>query len=218
MTEQELAQVSDLVNIDPKKLQKMFENDTLGNLEMRVHSLTTYKNKLPQQGLETPEDRIRKKAKLDMIIAALQNEIHKKITEKNKAQFESGKQWVESTLIEELPNLRQSSDDGTSRMQREGTIGAPLDVVQWHRLTSTTIEVNCHSGKIRKLDLKKMSPQTLRVLIEKPFVPMFFILEPDGMIDAHKDSVKIWSDQSNWEKVTRQRQVQRTVLALMWVG
>ena len=218
MSEQELEELTNLVNIDPKKFQKMIENDTLGNLQMRLHAITNYKNKLPQQGLETPEDRIRKKAKLDQLITALQWEIDKKATSQSKAQFESGKQWVETTLTEELPNLRQSSEDGTSRMQQMGTIGCPLDVLQWHRLTSTTIEVKCHSGKTRNLDLRKLHPQALKNLLETPFRPMFFIMEGEGMISKEGEHVNYWSDQEHYANVMSQRQVQRTVLALLWVG
>jgi hypothetical protein len=218
MTEQELAEVSDLVNIDPKKFQKMIEKDTLGSLQMRLHSITTYKNKLPQQGLETPEERIRKKARLDQLITALQSEIQKKETERSKGHFEAEKQWVEKAVVEQLPNLRQCSEDGTSRMQNVGTMGVPLDVLQWNRLTSTIIEVKCHSGKVRKLDLKKLHPQVLHNLLETPFRPMFFIMEPEGMVSREGEPVKIWSNQSDYATVMSQRQVQRTVLALMWVG
>jgi len=218
MTEQELSEVLDLVSLDAKKFNKMIENETVGNLQMRLHSLIAHRNKLPQQGLETPEDRMRKKAKLDQLITALQWEINKKVTGQSKTQVESDKRWVEKSLVEQLPNLRYSSEDAIRRMANTGTMEVPIDVPQWHRLTSTTVEARCESGKTRKLDLKKLHPQALKNLLETPFRPMFFVLEGEGMVNKEGAHVNYWSNQKDYSEVTAQRQVQKTVLALMWVG
>lgn len=201
-----------------KDLEKICEKEPLTELRERAMMVDKAVRNMEMPALATPTERM--KLREDMLSKA--NLMHTIITIKEREEAQQHQklnaEYVEKTVCEQLPNLRQASGDSINRMQREGTKGVPLDVPQWQRLTSTTIEILCQSGKTRKLDLKQLTPQTLRRLIEKAFVPMFFILEPEGMIDAHREPVKLWSNQSEYQTVMQQRQVSRSVLALMWVG
>jgi hypothetical protein len=201
-----------------KDLEKICEKEPLTELRERAMMVDKAVRNMEMPALATPTERV--KLREDMLSKA--NLMHSIITikerEETQEQQKLGSQYVEKTLAEQLPNLRYSSEDAIRRMENMGVIGVPLDVPQWQKLTSTTIEAKCQSGKTRKLDLKKLAPQTLRRLTEKPFVPMFFVLESEGMVDAHREPVKLWSNQSEYQTVMSQRQVSRTVLALMWVG
>jgi hypothetical protein len=209
------------VNFDAisiKDLEKVCENESLMELRERVIMVDKAVRNMEMPALATPTERL--KLREDMLAKAnlLRQIITTKENEQTREQQKRDAQNVENTVVEQLPNLRYSSEDAISRMQQMGTMGVPLDVPQWHKLTSTTIEIKCKSGKTRKLDLKKLNPQVLHNLLQKPFAPMFFIMEPEGMISKEGEPVKIWSDQKDYMKVVSQRQVQRTVLALMWVG
>jgi hypothetical protein len=208
----------DFETISIKDLEKICEKEPLTELRERVMMVDKAVRKMEMPPLSTPTERI--KLREDMLAKAnvLRQIITTKENEQTREQQKRDAQNVEKTILEQLPNLRYSSEDAISRMQHKGTMDVPLDVPQWQKLTSTTIEVKCQSGKTRKLDLKKLNPQVLHNLLETPFRPMFFILEPEGMIDRHSEPVKMWSDQKEYATVMSQRQIQRTVLALVWVG
>jgi hypothetical protein len=201
-----------------KDLEKICEKEPLTELRERAMMVDKAVRNMEMPALTTPTERLKLREEMLSKANLLKQIIAIKQNEENQERFKLDAQYVEKTVCEQLPNLRQASGDGINRMQREGTMRVPIDAVEWDRVTNTTIEIKCQSGKMRKLDLKKLNPQTLRRLTEKAFVPMFFILEPEGMVDAHREPVKLWSNQSEYQTVMSQRQVSRTVLALMWVG
>jgi hypothetical protein len=205
-------------SISLKDLEKICEKEPLTELRERAMMVDKAVRKMEMPALSTPTERIKLREEMLAKANLLRQIITTKENEQTREQQKHDAQNVEKTLLEQLPNFRYSSEDAIRRMENLGVINVPLDVPQWHRLTSTTIEVKCQSGKTRQLDLKKLAPQHLHRLLEKPFTPMFFILEPEGMIDRHSEPVKMWSDQKEYATVMSQRQVQRTILALVWVG
>jgi len=208
----------DFETISMKDLEKVCEKEPLMELRERVMMVDKAVRTMEMPALSTPTERI--KLREDMLAKAnlLRNIVITKENEQTREQQNQDAQNVEKTLLEQLSNLRQASGGTINRMQNMGTMEIPIDAGEWHRLTSTTIEVKCQSGKTRKLDLKKLNPQVLRRLTEKAFVPTFFVMEEEGMISKDGQPVSYWSNQKDYAVVMSQRQVQRTVLALMWVG
>lgn len=197
---------------------KKSEKEPLTELRERAMMVDKAVKNMEMPALSTPTERLKLREDMRCKANLLRNIIAIKENEEGQKQHHQDAQNVEKTLLEQLSNLRQSSGAIINRMESLGTIHVPIDAGEWQRLTSTTIEIKCQSGKTRKLDLKKLHPQTLKNLLQKAFVPMFFILEPEGMISREGEHVNYWSNQKDYANVMSQRQVQRTVLALMWVG
>jgi len=208
----------DFETISIKDLEKVCEKEPLMELRERVMMVDKAVRTMEMPALATPIERMKLREHMLSKANLLRQIITTKENEQAREQQQRDAQSVEKTLVEQLPNLRYSSEDAIRRMANMGTTNVPIDVPEWHRLTSTTIEARCESGKTRKLDLKKLHPQALHNLLQKAFVPMFFILEGEGMVSKEGEHVNYWSDQEHYAKVMSQRQVQRTVLALMWVG
>jgi hypothetical protein len=208
----------DFETISLKDLEKICEKAPLMELRERVMMVDKAVRNMEMPALSTPTERI--KLREDMLAKAnvLRNIITTKENEERQEQQKCNAQNAEKMILEQLPNLRYSSEDAIRRMANMGTTNVPVDVPQWHRLTSLIIEVKCESGKIRKLDLRKIHPQALNRLLEKPFIPMFFTMEPEGMVSKDSEPIHYWSDQEHYANVMSQRQVQQTLVALMWVG
>lgn len=203
--------------ISIKELEKICEKEPLTELRERAMMVDKAVRNMEMPALSTPTERVKLREEMLAKANLMRQIIRTKENEEGQKQQQRNAQNIEKTLTEQLPNLRYASDDSIRRMENMGVLNVPIDVPQWHRLTSTTIETRCQSGKIRKLDLKRIHPQALNRLLQKPFTPMFFIMEPEGMI-SEGEPVQYWSDQKDFAKVHAQTQVQRTVLALMWVG
>jgi hypothetical protein len=203
--------------ISLKELEKICQKEPLTELRERAMMVDKAVRNMEMPALSTPTERVKLREEMLSKANLMRSIILKKEEEQKQEQQKQDSQNIEKILEEQLANLRYSSGDTIRRMENMGVMNVPIDAVQWQKVTSTTIEVKCQSGKTRKLDLKRILPQALTRLLQKPFVPMFFILEPEGMI-SEGEPVQYWSDQKDFAKVMAQRQVQRTVLALMWVG
>jgi len=210
----------DFQRISKQDLEKLANKENALQLRERVNMLSKFRKNMEMPALATPaecheirETLIEKENLLLKIIN------RKELEEKLKRQEEES-QLAEKTAkkhVYESKDIRICYDSVIPRMQALGTEHVPTNSAQWTTPTSTEIDVPCQSGKIRKFNLTKI-PQTLwRQLEQNKLTPLFFNIESGGMVDEKRNSVPLWSDQSNYNTVVRQRQVSATVLALMVV-
>ena len=100
-------------------------------------------------------------------------EIRKKMDAEQKKNDEK---WRDETLKQQLPNIRFAFGDAVPHLMNGSYTH---DVVAWETPKDAELVI----GK-RKVNLRKLiSPIILRHLLEKPFAPIYFTIQPMGAVD-----------------------------------
>jgi len=100
-------------------------------------------------------------------------EIRKKMDAEQKKNDEK---WRDETLKQQLPNIRFAFGDAVPHLMNGSYTH---DVVAWEIPKDAELVI----GK-RKVNLRKLiSPIILRHLLEKPFAPIYFTIQPMGAVD-----------------------------------
>jgi len=134
--------------------------------------------------------------------------------EQDKKHREVEEKWKVNILKTTLSHLRYCYGSQPENL-RLGLI--TIDVLQWQTPSSLDIELEIQTGKEKRSLDKLLSPATLRMLLERPFNPFYFILESGGYNKkTHKPTGYAIGREYGDEKDIQI--LSNRTLAIMWVG
>jgi len=205
----------DIEKISEADLKKLCEKETISELRVRQDSLKRYIQNLKLTPLETVEEKIKRKTVLQAKVQIMDDVLRQKVQHENAKKHEAEEKFSDQTAMQQLGNLRYSYEESITTMLQMGTTRVPLNTVAWQKPSSPVIEIHCRSGKVRKLDLRKLPAEWWRNMMQRPFSPLFIIAESSGMSLQGKD-VGTWQ-YPDFEHTNPQKYHSPTVVALMIV-
>jgi hypothetical protein len=170
----------------PEQIKDSCVNATWFEIEEKIVSVSKYVHNLPQASPdETDDDRaLRRRALNEKITLLRQCQVENENLRKAQraiAEAKFSEQWFQ----ENKPNIRYAYGSDVSLLRREGLNAA--QVVDWKTPLEPIVDVPCLSGKIVKMDLRRLPAQLCRNMSQHKFSPIFLTAEQAGLtIDGKK--------------------------------
>jgi len=198
-----------LTEIEPKKFEKEIQpfDDTV--LNERLYNFQKLHKQLSEDPSLTVEEKLKKREKLRTIENILRQTAIQKQRERFAQESILAEKWKTETLKTSLPTLRYAHGIAIEHLIRQEY---SLDVIAWQTPASTEITIN-----EKKVDLQKLiNAPTLKRILDKPFSPAYFVLQPSGIF--RKDKLQgLWYDGENYERSKNDEYKNRILLAVMKV-
>jgi len=201
MSKNLLEEMELYLKFDPNTFKKTVETESLNTLHERAIQLEMFIREAKSQPIHQ-----NKLINLSQLLTPI-------ITQKEREYFTQEdklkEKWKTETLKASLPNIRCASGSAIEHLI-SGTYS--LDAIPWETPQSMEITINN-----RKVDLDKLiTPQALKHILDKPFSPKFFTLQPSGIF--RKDKLQgIWYDGKDWDRSKNDTYKSRILLAVMKV-
>lgn len=162
--EMKLSEISNLDSISEAQLMKLIKQESTSTLTARLDTLIRHSKEMKFLPMETVEEKIQRKNKINKFISIFQTEIHTREQVKTKAQFQQQKISNKETVQRLIRNreIRWTTQD--VNLFKRGLIS--IDVMRWHTATSQIITIGT-----TKFDLEKIHPNTWKSLTEHKFAP-----------------------------------------------
>ena len=198
-----------LTEIEPKKFEKEIREINYQILNERLYNFQKLHKQLTEDASLTVEEKLKKRNQLRTVENILRQTAIQKEREHFTQQQLLDEKWKNETLKTNLPNIRFASGSAIEHLLYGRYT---LDIIQWETPASTEITINN-----RKVDLQKViNPQRLKQILEKPFTPAYFILQPSGIF--RKDKLQaLWYDGKDYERSKHDKYKPRILLAVMKV-
>jgi len=201
--------LKELTEIEPKKFEKEIENIDYGVLNERLYNFQKLHKELSDDSSLLVEEKLQKRARLRTIESILRQTTAQKQREHSTQEGKLAEKWKTETLKTTLPNIRYAHGIAIEHLLNGSYT---LDVIPWE--TPTSMELTIDN---RKINLEKLiSPQILKNMIDKPFAPAYFTLQPSGMFRKGKLQ-GIWYDGENYDRSKNDEYRSRILLAVMKV-
>ena len=195
-----------ILKFQEKELEQIPLNVIIERIE-KVRT-TTMKPDLGMPLLITSE-REPKRKKLFVILHTMEAIRDKKQIEQDNEDATKKEVWKAETLKTQLPNIRFAYGTEIEHLLHQDYT---IDVIHWETPISTEIMVDK-----RKVDLlKTITPQILNMIMEKPFSPVYFTLQPAGIF--RKGELQgAWYDGMDYTRSRNDVYKPRLLLAVMRV-
>ena len=204
-------------SVSESEIVEAARNSKRVEIQSRLNNLRIFIRELPSiSPIETTEEKSERRRKLNAKAQLLQTIINEKDKEEAAQRQANDAKFSEQMAKERLNDLRYSFDPQITTMQTMGTMAIPLNTVTWLKPSTPIIEIQCRSGKIRKLDLSKLPSSWWKIILERPFSPFYITAEGQGMT-LNSENVPVWSDQKDFKKVEEQKFHLGTVIGIMSV-
>jgi len=206
-----LSDITDLNTITQIQFQDLMKRENTSQLSARLDTLKHHLKTMTFLPMETPEEKIKRKRKVNLFMSMLQTEITQRRNTQAKVQFESEKNWNKENIPRMLPNIRYTSGANVISL-RKGMI--TLDIPVWQTPESTTIKIG-HT----EFDLMRMHPSIWKTMLQHKFTPMYFPITgtKTGAIRNGKE-LKHWrTGKETYTEAQKIKLTQPTYLAIMLV-
>jgi hypothetical protein len=201
--------LKDLTEIEPKKFEKEIESIDYSILNERLYNFQKLHKELTDDPSLTVEEKLKKRQRIRTIESILRQTAMRKEKERFTQKSKLEEKWKTETLKTSLPNIRYASGSAIEHLINGSYT---LDVIPWE--TPQSMEITTNN---RKVDLDKLiPPQILKNILDKPFTPVYFTLQPSGIF--RKDKLQgIWYDGKDWDRSKNDQYKSRILLAIMKV-
>ena len=207
-----LSEISNLDSISEAELIPLIKQETTSTLRARLDTLIRHSKEMKFLPMETVEEKMQRRNKINKFISLFRTEIHNREQVKTKAQFKTQKISNKETVQRLIQDREIRYTTQSVNLYKRGLL--TIDAMKWHTAESSKLKL----GNVI-FDLERIHPNTWQSLIQHKFAPTLIPISGarTGAIREHKELKRWRSGAETYTENKNIKLVSETWLALMVV-